>query len=99
MVPEILDALLGQRVGAYPGFLALARQQLVGLQDLEELQQAPRRLAAAVEKIERRMVGGGFLPHRELQKRALADALRAEQRGAAAPDHGCARAGNQRDDA
>ena len=99
MITEILDALLGQRVGAHPGFLTLARQQLIGLQNLEKFQEAAGRLAASVEKVERRVVGGGFLPHRKLQKRTLTDPLRTEQRGAAAPDHGCASGGHHRDDA
>ncbi len=99
MIADILDTLLGQRMGADPGFLALACQEFAGLQDLEKFQEAAGRLAAAVEKVERRVVGGGFLRHRELQKRALADPLRPKQRGAAAPEYGCAGGGHHRDDA
>ena len=98
MVAHVLDALLGQRMGTHPGLLPVARQQLVALQDLEELQQAASRLAAAVEKVQRRMVGGGLLRDRELQKRALAYAGGAEHRRAAAPDHRGGGGGGHRDD-
>jgi len=98
MVAHVLDALLGQRMGAHPSLLAVARQQLVALQDLEELQQTAGRLAAAVEKVQRRVVGGGFLGDRELQKGALADAGGAKHRRAVAPNYRGGGGGNHRDD-
>src|ERR1051325_1802090 len=99
MVADVLHALLRQRMSAHPAFLALARQQLVALQDFEEFQQPAGRLTAAVEKVESSMIGGGFLRDRELQKRALADSRRAEQRRAAAPENRGAGGGDHRNDA
>jgi len=44
------------------------REQLLLLQDLEELQQAFRRLSGAVEKAERGLVSRSLLGDRELQE-------------------------------
>jgi len=99
MVADVLHALLRQRMSAHPAFLALARQQLVALQDFEKFQQPAGRLTAAVKKVERGVIGGGFLRDRELQKRALADSRRAEQRCAAAPEDRGAGGGDHRNDA
>src|SRR5437773_3009938 len=96
MVADVLHTLLRQWMGAHPAFLALAGQKLVALQDLEKFEEPAGRLTAAVEKIERGMIGRSLLRDRELQKRTLPDPSRAEERCAAAPEHGGPSSGDHR---
>src|SRR5947207_6447679 len=97
MVADVLHTLLRQWMGAHPAFLALARQKLVALQDLEKFEEPAGRLTAAVEKIERGMIGGGLLRARVLQKRTLPDPRRAAEWCAAAPAAGHPSSGAHRD--
>ena len=68
MIAHIIDAVAGQRMGAQIGILALPGSISSCSQDLEELQQAARRLMGAVEEGQRGVVGGRFLRHREGQE-------------------------------
>ena len=97
MVAQILDPLRRQRMGAAPGITAVAGEHFAALQNLEEPQQAARRLAGPIEHVERGVVGRRLLGHRELQPRTLADPGGAEQRRTALPGHRCGKPRRHRD--
>ena len=101
VIADVIDALRGQRMRPQVRVLANAREHLLPLKNLEELQEPARRLPAGVEKSHGRVIGRGLLRHRILHEGALGDAFRGQHgRAAAAAPAGDAGSGaeHHRDD-